>query len=1418
MKRNSTLLSLILAICIISSCNLLKHAGTANKYEKHAGQEKEDEEDGMQEAWALEREKTIDPATNTVPAERLLAAYQYANTLRNDHKKTRGPVSNITWTERGPNNVGGRTRALMYDRNDATLKTIWAGSVGGGLWKCNDITLTPPVWVKQNDFFDNLAITSIAQHPVNFDTLYFATGEGWGNSDAIRGLGIWKSTDGGTTWNQLPSTANSSFNYTQKLVITSTGILYAATRDGLQKSTNHGSTWTKVIGNAISGANSDFATDVELGSDGDVYVGFNNSVFKSDHATYGANTGNVGNWTNISPTGSYSRTELCTAPSDTNRVYAICHDGGSPGIFRSTTGGTAWVTATSPGFCDQGSTNSDYTRGQAWYDLIGGVDPNVPATLYIGGVDGLKSTDGGTTWTQITSWTGGANGACVAPSVYVHADHHAIVFKPGSSTEILWGTDGGIFRTTNSGTSFTERNTGYNVTQYYACAAHPTDPNYFLAGAQDNGTQKFTQPGVNATTNASGGDGAFCHIDQTNGNIQLTSYVYNAYYVSNNGGAGFGSVTGGSGVGRFINPTDYDDVNDIQYGAHNNGFYEMVSSVGVANTRSTRDVSAVTGARKISAVTVDPNTPSTVWMGFQASGLSPMFVKVVNAAAAVPTVTNLSSGLPTSNGLYISSIDVEKGNSNHIILSFTNYGTNSVWETTNGGTSWTSVEGNLPDMPIRWAMIHPDSSDMAFVATDLGVWSTNDLNGGSTNWAPTNNGFANVRVDMLQFRETDNTLVAATHGRGLFTAILPHTPKLNFEYAAQSVKETPTTTIGCRSFKDYTVNALVSYAPPSPVVVNIDIAPGATATEFLDFEYTTNGSFVAPSHQAVYNNLTNLVPVTVRIYDDQTNELSPESFTLEFNIVSGVAIIGVVPNVTFTLNDNSDNPLLKRVTFLTENFESGTNPPAGWTLIGSNSNRWGNKNYAGCGSTINNYTMQVYRFSLNTCGYNVNSTSTCIVHRLVNASGYSSLQANFDWKGEGEPGYDYAELVYSTNTVTPTWVTVPGTPVMGNSIATVNSTVDLPALLDNTTFLLGWRWVNDNNTGDSPVGFDNLTISGESTRFIENTLTNDNEWLGPNADIYLYSSNGDIMARIQNLSNHNYGCTQVNIDRIGNSAQFITGETDPLKKVFDKTLLITPTVNNPLGNYAITLYVTNAEKTGFETEGRTWNAQGKIFKMPIAIQNAIVSTPRDFASNLTKNTFLNGYFIRGEFNTGFSGFGVGDPGPPTGFPLSVKLLSFTGRLSGNNALLEWKTSNEDGMKKYEIERSGDGLQFQPLGELNAKGMVQNSYSFEDRHMLENKYYYRLKAVDNDGTYEYSKLVLIMRENAGEIALYPNPVSDQCTVFAGQKSELKLMNTVGKTLKEFQVDGSYLLDMKEYPVGIYYILDVRNHKTYKLIKK
>ncbi|MEP7252987.1 MAG: sialidase family protein, partial [Ginsengibacter sp.] len=503
--------------------------------------EKREEEDHMELAIQQDFELTKDLRLNEVPRERLINAMS----IKKQRIAARGlqpdvAVTGINWQERGPNNIGGRTRALLFDLNDAAngYKKVWAGSVGGGLWYSNDITAANPSWNKVDDLFENIAITAIAQNPLNPQEMYFGSGEGWYNSDAIRGLGIWKSTNGGATWSRLTSTI--SFKYINDLLVDKNGNLYAAIKQqfssdpfGIQKSADGGVTWTNVLG-TYSGVNLP-GGDLELAANGDVYAtlgasGRTGVIYRSDFTANGATTGDVSTWANISPSGTSAfRIELACAPSNANIVYALFQastSGNCNSIQRYDASTNSWTAKTVPTIVDQGG-NSNFTRGQAWYDLIAAVDPNNENSLYIGGIDALRSDDAGSTWTQMTSWSL-YNAPAFTAAQNVHADQHAIAYLPGSSSIAIWGTDGGIFYTADANVAgskpaFLEKNSGYNVTQYYSAAIHPTNPNYFLAGSQDNGTQIYTVAGINNTTEASDGDGGYCFIDQNNPNIQITS-------------------------------------------------------------------------------------------------------------------------------------------------------------------------------------------------------------------------------------------------------------------------------------------------------------------------------------------------------------------------------------------------------------------------------------------------------------------------------------------------------------------------------------------------------------------------------------------------------------------------------------------------------------------------------------------------------------------------------------------------------------------------------------------------------------------------------------------------------------------------------------------------------------------------------
>jgi photosystem II stability/assembly factor-like uncharacterized protein len=157
-----------------------------------------------------------------------------------------------------------------------------------------------------------------------------------------------------------------------------------------------------------------------------------------------------------------------------------------------------------------------------------------------------------------------------------------------------------------------------------------------------------------------------------------------------------------------------------------------------------------------------PTGSSTLFVG-TASG---RLYKVTNANSFAQTTEIGSEDFPTAN---VSAVSVG-GSEDTLLVSFSNYGVSSIWMTTDGGQSWKEKEGNLPDMPVRWAMLHPQNSGQAMLATETGIWTTNMLLDDETTWYPATDGMANVRVDMLRWRDSDQTVIAASHGRGVFTA------------------------------------------------------------------------------------------------------------------------------------------------------------------------------------------------------------------------------------------------------------------------------------------------------------------------------------------------------------------------------------------------------------------------------------------------------------------------------------------------------------------------------------------------------------------------------------------------------------------------------------------------------------------------
>jgi photosystem II stability/assembly factor-like uncharacterized protein len=734
-------------------------------------------------AWQQNFIMTMDPSLGHPSPEKLtLAKNRIENASAQYRMKNAGldtsNLPDLIWEERGPYDVGGRTRAIMYDPNDNNLEKVWAGGVSGGLWYNSNISNASNPWVPIDDFWKTLSISAIAYDPTNTQVFYVGTGEGFGSGSGGMGDGLFKSSDGGQSWSQL--SASSNMKFVRDLVVRNEngqGVLYVAVRntnyngftaqvgdEGLYRSTDGGLSFTQVMPN-VPGSTYHYAIgDIEIGADNRIWVGSVNAV-STDGSRGGGDilySDDGLNFTRVKNTDG-ERVELAVAPSNAAFIYALIEKNGIlDKLLLSTDSGSTWQSLNEPNDDDPGIPASDFTRGQAWYDLIAQVDPNDEATVVIGGINVFRSQDTGNTWQQVSHWYGGFG------YPYLHADQHQFIFKPGSSSEVLSGSDGGVTYSSdfNSNTpNFSDRNAAYNVTQYYAGAISSlAGSNNMLAGSQDNGTERFNQSGLGLTDRATGGDGAFCFIDEFSPNFQITSYVYNAYWRSFNSGNSFGGRFIDNSDGRFINPADYDSDLTILYACKDSRYvyrYKNVNTSVLEETLEIRNLGGFASALKVSPYA---DTASTL---FVAGGSGKLF-RADHADGSQPEIINEITGSNFPAG-YLSCIQVGRSE-DELMVTYSNYGIPSVFYTNDGGQNWVIKEGDLPDMPIRWALFNPRDSNNVILATELGVWESHNFMDASPNWHPANNGLANVRVDMLQLRMSDYTIMAATHGRGVYTA------------------------------------------------------------------------------------------------------------------------------------------------------------------------------------------------------------------------------------------------------------------------------------------------------------------------------------------------------------------------------------------------------------------------------------------------------------------------------------------------------------------------------------------------------------------------------------------------------------------------------------------------------------------------
>ena len=754
--------------------------------------------------------------TNKIPDNIYNLEQKFASRLP---KNIEGDNANsLVWTERGPNNVGGRTRALEGDISNPNI--IIAGGISGGIWRSVN---SGNNWVMTTTNSQLHSASCIAQDRRTGSTSnwYVGTGEWIGNSAgqqgsgyAFTGNGVYKSTDNGLSWALLPSTSGippssytSEWQYVWSLATdpsnTTEDEVYAATVGSIYRSSNGGTNWTQVLGNTT---NQSLSTDVKVTTSGVVYA---SGSFTAGSPLNGIRRSTDGiNWVNITPVNfppAYERIVLAHAPSNQNVLYVLVQGVpiGEPNsvnrnqlwkytyVSGNGTGtGGVWESRGSnlpqSGQNNYGTFNEPFDT-QGGYDMFMSVKPDNENFLLLNAVNMYVSSDGFATSTNARRIGGYQPGTENGQVSNHHPDVHSGYFKPGSTVEFISGHDGGISVTPditanitpNNPVNWQSLNSGYNVTQFYGISIAPEAGNSRLIGGfQDNGTYVTTSGTLTTPwTAANSGDGGFCAIPPAGDNRLYTSSQNGFLIRTNFDGSNYEALKPtGSTRPQFINPLVLDKNNSsfLYFGGGNSA-----TTTGIWRNSDIKNADTITGwtyltgtdfgspTAMVSAIGISrANNPNVVYYGSDEGHIR----KITNANGTYAVSGNLNTGLPTG---YISCISVDPQNSNLALALFSNYNTGSLWYTNNGGTSWTAVEGNLSGAngpSVRWAEIFYISATMQIViGTSTGIYYTSALNGTSTFWTQEAvSSIGNVVCVHMDYRPADNTLVVGTHGRGSF--------------------------------------------------------------------------------------------------------------------------------------------------------------------------------------------------------------------------------------------------------------------------------------------------------------------------------------------------------------------------------------------------------------------------------------------------------------------------------------------------------------------------------------------------------------------------------------------------------------------------------------------------------------------------